>query len=65
MSKPRNYYKYQYKTGNKIVHKGITKDLERREQEHNQKWPSGHIKQVGLRTTEEAARNWEKEQGVS
>lgn len=65
MSKPRNYYKYQYKTGNKIVHKGITKDLERREQEHNQKWPSGHIKQVGRRTTEEAARNWEKEQCVS
>jgi predicted GIY-YIG superfamily endonuclease len=65
MSKPRNYYKYSYKIGNKIAHKGITKDLERREQEHKQKWPKGHIKQVGRRTTEEAARKWEDEQGVA
>ena len=61
MGRPRNTYKYQYKVGRKIVHGGITDDLERREQEHQQKWPSGHIKQVGRRTTEEAAREWEKE----
>jgi len=65
MSKPRDTYKYQFKIGNKIVHRGITNNLERREQEHEQKWPGGHIKQVGNRTTEEAARDWEKEQGVS
>lgn len=60
MTKPRNTYKYQFKVGNKIVHEGITDDLERREQEHKQKWPKGNIKQVGRCTTEEAAREWEK-----
>jgi hypothetical protein len=63
MSTKRDTYKYQYKIGNKIVHGGITNDLERREQEHQQKWPKGHIKQVGRRTTEEAARKWEEEKG--
>lgn len=59
----RDTYKYHFKIGNKIVHGGITNDLERREQEHQQTWPSGHIKQVGNRTTEDAARKWEEEQG--
>lgn len=65
MGKPRDTHKYLYKIGNKIVHGGQTNDLERREQEHQQKWPNGHIKQVGRRTTEEAARKWEKEKGFS
>jgi len=62
MSKSRDTYKYHYKIGNRIVHSGITDDLERREQEHQRKWPKGHIKQVGNRTTEDAAREWEKGQ---
>jgi predicted GIY-YIG superfamily endonuclease len=41
MSKRRNTYKYHFKIGNKIVHSGITKDLKRREQEHQGKWPKG------------------------
>ncbi|GAG98244.1 unnamed protein product, partial [marine sediment metagenome] len=53
MAKPRNFYKYHIKVGNKIKHSGITQDLERREEEHQQKWSKGHIKQVGRRTTEE------------
>lgn len=65
MGKPRNTYKYKFKVKNKIVHKGITEDLERREQEHQHKWPNGHIKQVGRKTTEEAAREWEKDQGYT
>ena len=65
MGKPRNTYKYQFKVGNKAVHGGITMDLERREIEHQQEWPGGHIKQVGRKTTEEAARNWEKDKGYS
>ncbi len=63
--KPRDTYKYQFKIGNKIVHGGITDDLERREGEHQKKWPKGNIKQVGRRTTEEAARDWEEEKGYS
>ena len=65
MGKRRNTYKYNFKIGNKIVHGGITDDLERREEEHQQKWPKGHITQVGRRTTEEAAREWEEEKGFS
>jgi predicted GIY-YIG superfamily endonuclease len=61
--RPRDTYKYAFKIGSGIVHKGITNDLERREQEHKQTWPKGHIKQVGRRTTDEAARKWEEEQG--
>ena len=65
MGKPRDTYKYLYKIGNKIIHGGITNDLERREQEHQQKWLKGHIKQVGHRTTEEAAMKWENLKGFS
>ena len=65
MAKKRDTYKYQFKLGNKIVHGGITNDLERRELEHQQRWPNGHIKQVGRRTTEEAARAWEEEKGYT
>ena len=65
MSKARNTYKYHFKVGNKIVHGGITSDLDRRENEHLQKWPKGHIKQVGYKTNEDGARKWEKENGFS
>lgn len=65
MAKPRDTYKYHFKVGNRIKHSGITKNLERREEEHQQIWPSGHIKQVGRRTTEEAACEWENKQKKS
>ena len=53
MPKRGETYKYHFKVGNKIVHSGITYDLERREQEHQQKWPKGHITQVGRKTTDD------------
>lgn len=65
MATPRNTHKYQFKEGNRILHGGITDDLERREAEHRETWPNGHIMQVGRRTTEEAARQWEKDKGYS
>ena len=57
-------YKYHFKLGNKIVHTGITNNIDRREAEHQRKrgWGKGHIKQVGLRTTYDAALAWEREQ---
>ena len=62
---PRDTYKYHFKMGNKIVHTGITNDLERREQEHQSKFgDEGHIKQVGGKTTKDAALNWEREQAM-
>ena len=60
MSSSRTTYKYKFKIGNKTVHKGITNDLERREQEHKQTWRKGHISKVGRRTTREAALKWER-----
>lgn len=63
--KPRTHYKYHLKVGRKIVHSGITEDLDRREQEHKRKWPSGHIFKVGNLTTEDAARKWEEKQKKS
>jgi predicted GIY-YIG superfamily endonuclease len=65
MAKSRDTFKYQFKVGNTILHGGITDDLERREDEHQQKWPKGHIKQVGRKTTEDAAREWEKDKGYT
>jgi len=61
----RDTYKYVFRVGYKILHGGIKDDLERREQEHQQKWRKGHIVQVGRRTTEDAARVWEQEKGFA
>ena len=62
--KPRKYYKYQFRIGNKIVHGGITIDLSRREAEHKANYgQAGKISQVGRRTNEDAARAWEKKKG--
>jgi len=38
--------RYQFKDGKKVLHVGITKDIRRREQEHRQAFPSGHIVEV-------------------
>lgn len=62
MTRRRDTYKYHFKIGKRIVHSGITDDIERREQEHQKKWPKGHIKKVGRKTTEDAARKWEEDQ---
>ena len=59
----RDTYKYQFKVGNKVLHRGITSDLERRENEHQQDFGKGHITQVGRRTTRDAALQWEREGG--
>lgn len=64
MPTDRTTYKYHFKKGNKIVYTGITNDIDRREAEHRSEpgLSKGHIKQVGLRTTREAALQWEREQ---
>ncbi|NOX65051.1 MAG: GIY-YIG nuclease family protein [Chlorobi bacterium] len=57
--KKRDTYTYDFKVKNKIVHSGITNDLERREAEHRQRWPGGRIVKVGTAKTEDSAREWE------
>lgn len=65
MSKIRNTYTYHVKVGNKIVHSGITNDLDRRESEHLQRWPNSHIFKVGHIKTKESALEWENNQDKS
>ncbi len=60
MPKPRNYYRYDYRVGGKIRHSGITKKPDQREQQHQTRWPGGHLSVVGPAVTEETAREWEK-----
>ena len=59
----RNTFKYHLKKGHKVVHRGITYDLSRREAQHQEKFPGTHIEQIGRRTTREAAFRWEREGG--
>lgn len=63
MAKSKNTFKYQLKDGAKVVHRGITNDLERRESEHQTQFPNTTIQQVGRRTTRDAALRWEREGG--
>ena len=61
MSSDRDTYKYQFVgPDRRIKHSGITNDLERREGELHREYGQGDIRQVGHRTTREAAREWEK-----
>ncbi|MDD9980713.1 MAG: hypothetical protein OXU81_05055 [Gammaproteobacteria bacterium] len=63
MGATRDTFKYHFKRGNKILHTGITNDLDRREREHQRDIDSGgHISQVGHRTTLDGAKAWEDEQ---
>ena len=63
MGASRDTFKYHYKWGNKILHTGITNDLDRREREHQRDIdPAGHISQVGRRTTRGGAKAWQDEQ---
>lgn len=56
----RDTYKYHLKDGRRVVHRGITNDLSRREQDHQAEYPRSKIRQVGRRTTREAALEWER-----
>ncbi len=60
----RDTYKYHFKRNRRIVHTGITNDLERRETEHRNDFGSGDIEKVGHATTRDAALKWEREQAA-
>ncbi len=60
MVKSRDTYKYDFVKGGRIVHSGITREPERREGELRREHGGGNLREVGRRTTEEAARTWEK-----
>lgn len=55
-------YRYRFFVNDRVMLCGFTTDLERREREHQVRWPTGHIKQVGAATTHQEAWDWEREQ---
>jgi len=59
----RDSYKYHLKEGRRVVYRGITYDLPRRAAEHRNDFPKATLKQVGRRTTREAAFKWERNGG--
>ena len=59
----RDTYKYYVKKGDKIVHRGITNDLNRREAEHQERFPGTKLIPEGRRVTREAALKWERQGG--
>ena len=59
----RDTYKYHLKDGRQVVRRGITNDLDRREQEHQTQHPGTQIKQIGRRTTRETALASERNGG--
>lgn len=66
MGKPRDWYTYQFKRGNTILHGGISQEPDRREGEHQRQIdPKGHIMIVGNAKTEDGARKWEKDNGYN
>ena len=58
----RETYKYRLKKGGKIVHFGITNDLNRREAEHQERFPGAKLHQEGGRVTRESALKWERQE---
>ena len=59
----KDTFKYHLKQGRRVVHRGVTNNLERREDEHQEKLPASEISQVGRRTTREKALKWERAEG--
>ncbi len=57
----RDTYKYDFvNSQGRILHSGITNNLQVREREHRRHYEGkGRIVQVGRRTTSNAARKWE------
>ena len=63
MAKAKHWYKYHLKRGGKVIFRGITNDLARRQQGHQAHFPGTTIVQIGRCTTYEAALRWEREGG--
>ena len=63
MMAERNTYKYHLKKGGKIIHRGITNDLNRREAEHQVQFPGSKLEPMGPRVTRESALKWERTGG--
>jgi predicted GIY-YIG superfamily endonuclease len=59
----RDTSRYHFIKDRKVVHRGITDDLERREEEHQEALGGGHITPIGPKVTRASALEWEKKGG--
>ena len=57
-----NWYGYHYVTSTGKKHSGITTDPNRRQAEHQQRWPGGRLVLATNALTEAQARAWEAQQ---
>ena len=58
----RTHYRYELKDGRRVVYRGITNDLERREREHRRGGKKfTHLQPVGPAVTMETAKEWEEQ----
>ena len=55
-------FRYRFLVGSRVVHTGITTDLQRRQREHQRRWPGGRIEPIGEPTTHADAWEWERRQ---
>lgn len=56
-------FKYHLMSGLRVLHRGITNNLRRRQSEHRRRFPGATIVQIGRRTTRKAALRWERAGG--
>jgi hypothetical protein len=56
---PAVFYGYHYVTATGKKHSGITNDPQRRQTEHEQRWPGGRLQLATGPMTESQARAWE------
>jgi len=62
MAKARNHSRYELRDKGKIVYVGITRDPERREEEHKDEGKRfGSMNVVGPKVTHAGAEEWEEE----
>ena len=59
----RNTAKYHLIRDRKVVHRGITNALDRRDGEDQAEFPASTIKQIGNKVTRESALAWERNGG--
>ena len=59
----RDTSRYQFRRGRKIVHRGVTNNLKRREQEHRRKYGGGRISKIGPKVSRASALRWERAGG--
>lgn len=62
-SAKRDTYRYEFRNGRRVLHRGITNDLAKRESEHRRDYGGGRIVQQGPPVTRAAALEWERQGG--